>query len=174
MEEALALIEKIIEEHKQILGNIRALEQVTNDAGALRVLDIAKEGFMPGRPDQAEGLHKLDELLAMTNSGIRAHFNREETGLLAAFEEHGGEMLISALRALLLEHDVIRKRFVHAEQLVTELKMGDLSRYVWEASAYDMRAHIAHTRKLFEVHARSEQNLLRTLRNRLRGEVEEK
>lgn len=174
MEEALALIEKIIEEHKQILGNIRALEQVTNDAGALRVLDIAKEGFMPGRPDQAEGLHKLDELLAITNSGIRAHFNREETGLLAAFEEHGGEMLISALRALLLEHDVIRKRFVHAEQLVTELKTGDLSRHVWEASAHDMRAHIAHTRNLFEVHARSEQNLLRTLRNRLRGEVEEK
>ncbi len=174
MEEALALIEKIIEEHKQILGNIRALEQVTNDASALRVLDIAKEGFMPGRPDQAEGLQKLDELLATTDHGIRAHFNREETGLLAAFEKHGGEMLISALRALLLEHDVIRKRFVRTEQLVTELKTGDLSRHVWEASAHDMRAHIAHTRKLFEVHARSEQKLLRTLRNRLRREVEEK
>ena len=58
MEETIALIDKIIEEHKTISQRVRALEQVVNDASALLGLDAAREDFIPGRlDDQKQSLH---------------------------------------------------------------------------------------------------------------------
>lgn len=167
MEEARALIEKIIEEHKQIIRGVQTWEQVANDATALLEIEKAKENFMPGRFDQIEGLKKLEERREIIDKGLQAHFEREENALLATFEKHGGTMLVSALHSLLLEHDDIRKRLAHSKNHVAELMSGKLSRHVWEASAHDMRAHISHTLKLIEAHAKSEQELLLALKNRL-------
>ena len=170
MEEVLALIEKIIDEHKGIMGKVQSLEQVANDASALVGLEETKEAFMPGRFDQREGLQKLQELLETLDKGLQAHFNREETGLLSAFEKHGDRKLVSALRSLLLEHEDLRNRFAHSKNHVAELTSGELARHRWEASAHDMRAHISHTRKLLEAHAAIEQKLLLELREQLRRE----
>ena len=170
MEEVLALIDKIIEEHKQIIGRFQSLEQVANDAQAIVGLEKAKEAFMPGRFEMRQGLQKLQELLEITDRGIKAHFDREETGLLAAFEKHGGRMLASALRALLPEHENFKDRLAHSKKHLADLTGGELSRQVWEASAYDIRAYLTHTQKLFEAHAQSEQKLFQTLRNQLKRE----
>ncbi len=170
MNEALALIDKIIEEHKQILARFRSLEQVANDAQALSALDRAKEDFLPGRlDDQKGGLQKWQESLETIDRGIKAHFDREETGLLAAFEKHGGRMLVSALRVLLSEHEELRNRLVRLKKDVAELAAGGLSREVWEGKAWGVRVYIGHTWKLFQSHARSEQKLFRTLRSQLQG-----
>ncbi len=169
MNEALALIDKMIEEHKQIIGKFRSLEQVANDAQALFALDRAKEGFMPGRFDQRQGLLKLEESLEIIDQRVQAHFNREETGLLTVFEKHGDQMLVSALQSLLAEHAEIRKRLAHSKKHVAELMVGELSRHVWDASAHDVRAHISHTWRLFQSHAQSEQKLFQTLRDQLLG-----
>ena len=167
MEEALALIDRIIEEHKTILQKLQTLEQVANDAEAIGGLEKAKEAFMPGRFEQKQALQELQELLGTVDKGIQAHFNREETGLLAAFEKQGDRKLVSALHSLLHEHEDLRHRFAHSQKHVAELTGGGLSRQVWEASAHDMRAHISHTRKLLEAHAEIEQELLRALRSEL-------
>lgn len=168
VEEAFVLIEKIIEEHKQIIGSVRALEQVTNDASALRVLDKAKEDFVPGRLDnQKRGLQSWQESLETIDQGIQAHFDREETGLLAAFEKHGGKMLVSALRVLLTEHEGLRDRLVKLKKDVAELAAGGSSREVWEGRAWGIRVYVSHTRKLFEAHAQSEQELLHKIRAEL-------
>ncbi len=174
MEEVLALIEKIIEEHKQIIRGFRSLEQVANDAQAIVGLEKAKEAFMPGRLDQRQGLQKLEEALEIIDKGLQSHFGREETALLSAFEKHGGKMFVSALHSLLLEHDDLRKRFAHSKKHVAELTGGELSRHLWEASAHDMRAHLSHTQRLFEAHAKGEQVLLQKLQNHLRRENERK
>lgn len=166
MEEALALIDKIIEEHKTIIRRVQTLEQVANDAEAIAGFEKAKEAFMPGRFDQKQGLQKLQELLETTEQGLQAHFNREETALLSAFEKHGNKNLASDFRSLLLEHEDLKNRFVHSRKHLAELT-GGMSRHVWEASAYDMRAYISHTRKLLEAHAEIEQKLLQTLRRQL-------
>ncbi len=172
MEEALALIEKIIEEHKLIIERVRVLEQVTNDAGALLGLDIAREGFVPGRlVDQKRGLQNWQESLEIIDQGIQAHFNREETGLLTAFEKHGGKMLATALRALLFEHEELRDRLAKLKKDVGDLAVSSLSREVWQGNVWGVRSYLAHTRTLFEVHARSEQRLLRRLRSQLRKEI---
>ncbi len=169
MEETIDLIDKIIEEHKQIIGKVQALEQVTNDASALLRLDVAREDFVPGRlSNQKQGLQNWQESLEIIDQGIQAHFNREETGLLTAFEQHGGKMLASALRALLSEHKGIREHLTKLKKDVAELTIGGSSREVWEERVWGVRSYLAHTRKLFEVHARSEQRLFRTLRSELK------
>jgi len=167
MEEALALIEEIIEEHKSIMQGAQTLEQVASDAEAMVGLEKAKETFMPGRFEQEQGLKKLQASLEAIDQGLRAHFNREETGLLVVFEKHGNKELASALRSLLLEHEDLRNRLAHSKKHVAELVSGGLSRHLWEASAHDMRAHISHTRKLLEAHAEIEQELFHRLRTEL-------
>ena len=167
MEETLALIEKIVEEHKSIMQGVRSLEQAASDAEAIVGLEKAKETFMPGRLEQEQGLKKLQASLEAIDQGLRAHFNREETGLMNVFEKHGNKELASALRSLLLEHEDLRNRLAHAKKHVAELVSGGLSRHLWEASAHDMRAHISHTRKLLEAHAEIEQELFHRLRTEL-------
>ena len=167
MEETLALIEKIVEEHKSIMQGVRSLEQAASDAEAIVGLEKAKETFMPGRLEQEQGLKKLQASLEAIDQGLRAHFDREETGLMDVFEKHGNKELASALRSLLLEHEDLRNRLAHSKKHVAELVSGGLSRQVWEASAHGMRAHISHTRKLLEAHAEIEQELFHRLRTEL-------
>ncbi len=167
MEETLALIEKIVEEHKSIMQGVQTLEQAASDAEAIVGLEKAKETFMPGRLEQEQGLKKLQASLEAIDQGLRAHFDREETGLMGVFEKHGNKELASALRSLLLEHEDLRNRLAHSKKHVAELVSGGLSRHLWEASAHDMRAHISHTRKLLEAHAEIEQELFHKLRTEL-------
>ena len=169
MDEASALIDQIIEEHKIIMRKAQTLEEVANDVEAIAGLDKAKEAFMPGTSEQKQGLEKLQEALDTIEEGVKAHFDREETALLAAFKKHGDKELASAFHSLLLEHEDIRSRLAHSKKHIAELTGGELSRHVWEASAHDMRAHISHTRKLLQAHASIEQELFQTLRSRLTG-----
>ena len=167
MEKALGLIEKVIEEHKSIMQGVQTLEQAASDAEVIVDLEKAKETFMPGRLEQEKGLQKLQEALEAIDQGLRAHFNREETGLMNVFEKHGNKELSTAFRSLLLEHEDLRNRLAHAKKHAAELVSGGLSRHLWEASAHDMRAHISHTRKLLEAHAEIEQELFHKLRTEL-------
>lgn len=163
-EEVIALIDRIIEEHRVFL---QTLDQVANDAQAMLGLEKAQQAFMPGRLEEKQSLQKMQGLLATVDQGMRAHFNREETRLLPAFEKYGDKKLVSALESLLTQHADLRQRFSREKELMAELTSGKLSRHIWEASAQDMRAHISHTHKVFEAHARSEQKLLHTLRSEL-------
>ena len=169
MEEVIALIDKIIEEHKTIFQEFQTLEQIANDAGAIIGLDKAKEKFMPGRFEKKQGLEELEKLLNKSEQGIQSHFKREEAALLNAFEKHGDRKLASALHALLIEHKNLTDRLIYSKQDVAKLMSGDLSRGLWEATGYDMRAYLSHTRRLLETHAEMEQELLRTLRSELTG-----
>jgi len=168
MEETVALIDKLFEEHKAIKEGVQSLEQIASDASAMVELEAAKDTFMPGRLDQQQGLQKLQESLKAIEKGLDAHFNREETALLTAFEKHGDREMVSSFSSLLLEHEDLRNRFVHSKNHVAELVDGGLARHKWEASAHDMRAHLSHTRKLLEAHAGIEYELFKALRNKLR------
>ena len=167
--EALALIQRIIEEHCVYLTGLQSIEQTANDAVAMKGLEMGKEVFMPGRLDQKQGLQKLGELMSSIAKGLRAHFNREETTLPGVVTQYGNKEMASNLRSILLEHEDLRNRITQAEKHVTELTGGGLTRQVWEATAHDMRAHMTHTRKLLEAHAKIEQTLLRGLEKALKA-----
>lgn len=167
MKEALAIIERIIQEHKVIIRGVHSLERVANDAEAMMGFDKAKDAFMPGRFEQKQGLQQLQDLMGIVDKGLRKHFRFEETALLAAFEKHGDKEMASALQSLLLEHRDIRNRLDHSKRHVSELVSGNMTRHLWEASAHDMRAHMSHTRKLIDAHTSIEQELLHKLKRRL-------
>ena len=170
MEEITALIDRIISEHKVIKERVQSLEQAANDASTLVELKEAKEAFVPGRFDQKQGLQRLQELLETIDKGLQEHFDREETGLLAAFEKRGDKKLVTTLNSLLLEHKDLRNRLACSKGQVAELVSGGLARHQWEAGANDMRAYLSHTRKLLEAHAVIENELLVELRQHLKEE----
>ena len=165
--ESLSLIDLIIEELRKIFEGFQNLEQVANDAEALVTLNKASETFMPGRLKNNQAFQKLQELHAEVDEGLNKHFNREENQLLAAFQNHGDERLLETMQTLLLEHKDIKNRLDQEKKYMVKLVSGKLSRHLWEATAYDLRAHIAHTRRLLEAHAEIEQELLRTLRKEI-------
>jgi len=175
MEEVLSLIDKIIEEHKLILQRVRTLDGAINDVSAMLELERGKEDFVPGRfGDQRQALQIWQESIEALDEGLQAHFDREEKGLLSAFEKYGDRMLASAMHVLLLEHEELRNRLVKLKKDVAELVTGGSSREVWQGMAWGLRAYVSHTRNLLEVHAKSEQELLLTLRRHLEKKKEAK
>lgn len=173
MKEVIALIDRLIEEHRTIGQRMKKLEKVVNDAEALAGLEKAKEAFMPGRFEQLQGLKELQELVQTTEEGLLAHFDREETALLSAVEKYGGKEIASALHTLLNEHKDLVNRMAQAKKQVEELMIQGLARHSWEAKAHDMRAYISHTRKLIEKHASNEQELFYKLRTELTKQQKE-
>jgi len=167
MEDIISIIDKIIEEHKIILADAKKMETAVNDAQSIMALEISKETFIPGRLDHHSDLIKLEEIRIKVEEGLKAHFNREETGLLIAFQKHGEKRLVDALQTLLLEHQEIRSRFDHQRVEIEELIHGKLSRHVWEGRANELRGHIAQTNKLLAAHANYEQEMLFNLRDEL-------
>ena len=168
MEDDLAIIERIIAEHKVISKRLGNLERVANDAQAMMGFEQAKEVFMPGRLDQKQGLQELVNTLQMIEDGLHRHFHFEETSLPTVVGRYKDEEFNSSMRSILLEHIDLRNRLAHSKKHVAELTEGDMARHRWEASAHDMRAYISHTRKLLEAHAEIEQELLHRLRSRLK------
>jgi len=168
MEDDLAIIEKVIAEHKTIRQRFHNLEQVANDAEAVTGFEEAKEAFMPGRLGQKQGLRELEDTLNAIEDGLQRHFHFEEISLPAVVDRHGDEGLKSSLQSIFLEHIDLRSRLAHSQNHVAELVSGSMARHRWEASAHDMRAYISHTRKLLEAHAEIEQELLQELRDRLK------
>lgn len=168
MEEALTLIEQLIEEHKQILQRIQTAEQIANDAAAVFELDRAKDDFVPGRfSNQKQGLQNLKESLEILDQGLQKHFSREEGRLLKIFEQHRGGILASGLRMLLLEHQEFRDRIAESKKEVAELSSTAFSHEVLQGKAWGVRVYISHTRKLLQAHAQSEQKLFYGLRREL-------
>ncbi|MFC2012748.1 hemerythrin domain-containing protein [Chloroflexota bacterium] len=161
MNEILALIDQIIEEHEWILPRVKTLQEMASDPEAIDALEEAGADFMPARINVVgQELQNMLELLEKVSQGLKAHFDREEKGLLAAFEKQGRMVFVSALRVLLSEHKEIKDRLARLKADAAELVGGSLSREVWEGKAYGLRAYLSHTCKLLREHAKSEQKLL--------------
>ncbi|MBI2868916.1 MAG: hemerythrin domain-containing protein [Chloroflexi bacterium] len=168
-EQVLAIINRVIEEHKVIHERMSTLQSVANDAEAMLAIEKAKESFVPGRLDQAASLVKFREISDKVDTGLRAHFNFEETSLLTAFQNYADTRLAAGLQTLLLEHKDLTDRMNDARRHLADLTGGQLSRHAWEATAHDLRAHITHTRKLIEGHNGREQVLLVELQKQIKS-----
>ena len=76
--EALGLIEKIIEEHRIILGGIQDFTQSTTDVAAMRGISQAQQKFVPGRlEDQLAANATLAEELDTETAGQTAEISDE-------------------------------------------------------------------------------------------------
>ena len=171
MEDTIALIDQLIEEHKAIGDKAQSIETVANDANLLSGLQDARETFVPGRLDQKQGLAKLEEQVREIGEWLEKHFNREETALLQAIEKDGDSRIVTAFNSLLLEHTDLKNRIAHTKNHIAELVGGGMAAHQWAASAGDMQTHLSHTRKLLESHAGIENELFRELRQHLQEKM---
>ena len=170
MKETLALIDQILDEHNGIHQDLHGLERVSSDLDALVELQSDKtKGYFVARSldDKGKGLRQWQDALEAIDKGLRAHFQREETSLLEAFQKHGNAELASALDTLLREHDDLRDRVAKLRKDAADLAAGGLRVEVWEANGWGMKANIDKIRSLIEAHASNEQRLLNTLRSEL-------
>ena len=168
MEETLALVNRIIKDHEQIIIGIQTSEEIANDVVAILELERPLESFVPGRlDDQRQSLRDLQQSLERVDKMLQEHFGREEKSLLSALEKRRNKTLASAFSSLLDEHKELTARLAKLKEDVAELVTEGLSRSLWEGKAYGMRAYIRHTQRLIEAHAETEQSLLQTVRKEL-------
>lgn len=182
-DEVVALINRLIEEHKILNLDMASLENVVNDAGAIINFERAKDIYIPGRPGAKDDLKKLDKLLDTIDQGLRAHFDREEKGLNTAFDKLGTPEMAKAFHTLVLEHDGLRDRLSQHQNIKNNLfkslkgsdepDHGTMTRQQWEATAHDMRAYIIQSRKLVREHTFREHGLFTGLLELLSTEVKE-
>jgi len=173
MKKTLALIDQILDEHKQIHQEFQTLDQVSGDIEAISKLETDKtKGYFVPRSldDEGKGIKKWQETVDSIDRGLAAHFKREETALIRAFERHGSEELASALQTLLREHADLRKRVAKLKQDAADLAGAEIRIEVWEGKGWGIRTNIEQVRDLIEAHARSEQKLLSKLKSKLAEE----
>ncbi len=167
MDNPVALIDGLLEDHANIVRDVEGLEQACSDATALTHLSQADKDFSPGRLDKAEGLKKLQDVVTKCQAGVAEHFTKEETALLEVFKKHGNEDQMSQFHTLLKQHQELKERFAEAKNRADQLASGEILGGNWNAAANDLLTYMNRTRKLIEEHASTEHSLFRTLRNNL-------
>ncbi len=165
MDNPVALIDEMLEDHATIVKDVEGLEKACSDATALTHLSKADKDFSPGRLDRAEGVKNLQNTIEKCEKGVADHFSREETALLEVFKKHGDDASMSQFHTLLKQHQELKDRFAEATRRAGELVSGDIPGGQWNAAANDLLTFMNRTRKIIEEHASSEHKLFRELRS---------
>ena len=165
MENPVALIDELLEDHANIVRDVEGLEKACSDATALTHLSQADKDFSPGRLDRAEGIKKLQDIVAKCETGVAEHFSKEETALLEVFKKHGNEDQMSQFHTLLKQHQDLKDRFAEAKSRADKLASGEIAGGHWNAAANDLLTYMNKTRKDIEEHASTEHQLFRNIRS---------
>ena len=122
MADYLALIQKIIDEHKKFKEHIRLIGDTISDREALSGLEKARTALMPSQLENlAQKQEKLQQLLSVLDEGLRNHFAFEERTLPPLL----GEVF---MKALALDHRGVGKKLDEAKAVVFKVKLEGLSR----------------------------------------------
>ena len=173
MTEALAIVEQILDEHKQIHKDFQSLDQVSGDVEAAARLgsDKTKDYFVPkGLDDQALGLKRWKAQLEAIDKGLKAHFRREETALAKAFEREGTPELAHSLTLLLAEHTQLNQHVAKLLKDAEDIASGGARIEVWEGKGWGMKSNILKLQSEIEAHAERERVLLGLLKSHLHKE----
>jgi len=161
MEDYLAIIRRVIEEHQTIRGHIKLVGDSISDREALTSLERARTDWIPGRPELlAETQKKLQQAISFLDEGLKNHFAFEGKALPPLL----GELF---MRALVLEHQEIRKEIDKAKSIATETKLEGLSREELLSRESHIQQTISSICQLVEEHATKEEIILEMLQRAL-------
>ena len=161
MEDYLAIIRRVIEEHQTIKGHIKLVGDSISDREALTSLERARTDWIPGRPELlAETQKKLQQAISFLDEGLKNHFAFEGKALPPLL----GELF---MRALVLEHQEIRKEIDKAKSIATETKLEGLSREELLSRESHIQQTIGSVCQLVEEHATKEEIILEMLQRAL-------
>lgn len=170
MSEAQAIVEQILDEHKEIHASFKSLGQVSGDieAAARLQTDKTKDYFVPkSLDDQGRGLSRWKDILESIDTGLKAHFHKEETALTDAFKKEGTPELADALERLLAEHAEINKHIAKLMRDADDIASGGAKIEVWEGSGWGMKVNIERFQSMIAAHAERERELLGRMKTHL-------
>ena len=158
----LAIVNRIIEEHGAIRSHLKLIGDTVNDRESLAVLAEIRSGWVPGRLDILVNKQKqLRQAAALLTEGLNNHFYYEEKTLPSLLGE-------SLMRAILLDHQEIKKELAHAGQLMEEGHLEGLSREEILVSELRIQQVANSIARIIEEHASREEVLLKMLQRGLR------
>ena len=161
MEDHLAIIKRVIEEHQIIRGHIKLVGDSISDREALTTLEKARADWMPGRPELlVETQKKLQQSISFLDEGLRSHFVYEEKVLPPLL----GELF---MRAILLDHQQIKKGIDEAKSIVGNIKLEGLSREELLSRESHIQEMINSICQQVEEHATREEIILEMLQRAL-------
>lgn len=161
MEDDLAIIRKIIDEHQAIKGHIKLVGDSLSDQEAMKALTRARADWIPGRLEiLSEKQARLQRTMSALDEGLNRHFCYEEKYLPPLL----GELL---MRALLLDHEEIRREIDAAKSMVMDTSLEGLSRTELLSKEAYINRTISNIGQAVDEHATNEEVLLEMLQRAL-------
>ena len=161
MQDKLAIIRRIIDEHQTIKGHLKLVGDSVSDQEALAALQKAHADFIPGRLEvMSEKQKKLQQTMSALEEGLKNHFAFEEKSLPPLL----GELL---MQALVLEHREIKNEIDEAKSTVESIKLEGLSREKLISKESHMQQMIENICQLVEEHATKEEAILEMVQRAL-------
>jgi hypothetical protein len=161
MADNLKIVNKAIEEHHAIRGHVKLVGDSVSDLEALFALQKARPDWILSAPEAlAEKQDRLQQTISALDEGLKNHFSFEEKVFPPLF----GELL---MRALLLEHQGIKKQIDEAKSLVAKTKLEGLSQKELLSKKSQIQQKVENILQLVEEHAVREETILKMLKKAL-------
>lgn len=161
MTDYLALIERIIEEHRKIREHVRLAGEAVNDIEAMFTLQRATSGWAQS---SLEGLRarqgQLLQAVSFLEEGLKNHFGFEEEYLPPLF----GEQLMNAL---IFEHRGVRRQIAKARDMLASARLEKLNQRELLAKKAEIQQTISDISQTVEEHARHEEIILDMMKKAL-------
>jgi len=161
MSNSLALINRVIAEHKNISRHVKLVGDSVPDREALAALEKAYGDFAPDQMKAlSEKLVKLQQSLSALDEGLKNHFAFEEEILPSLL----GELL---MRWLSIEHDEIKSKINEAKSEAATTRLEGLNRDELLFKGFNLQKIIDNMGWLIEEHASKEETLLGMIKKAL-------
>lgn len=161
MADNLALINRTIEEHHTIRGNIKLVGDSVSDLEALFSLQKARPDLILSSPEKlVEKQQRLQQTLSYLDEGLKNHFSFEENLLPPLF----GEFL---MKALILDHRAIKGQIEAAKSLVADTRFEGMSQKELLSRKSQIQQKIDAILQSVEDHAAREETILKMLKKAL-------
>ncbi|MFC1908013.1 hemerythrin domain-containing protein, partial [Chloroflexota bacterium] len=157
-------INRVIEWHHTIRKQVKLAEDSITDQEAMLTMEGTKSDWIPSKPKiLSEQQQKLQQTMSFLGDGLENHFAYEEKVLPPLL----GQLF---MRALILDHQEIRKEINEAKQIVTDIKFEGLSRDELILAEMRIQQAIGSIGNFVEEHATKEEIILEMVQRALKDE----
>ena len=163
MPDVLAVINRVIEEHRKIREHVRLAGDSLNDMEALFALQKQRGGWgQSSVKDLDEKQGRLQQAVSFLEQGLKNHFGFEEELLFPLF----GELME---KAFLREHRVVRQQMESARTAVVSAEFTGLSQRESLSKKSVIQQMVNSLGQAIEEHAGHEEVILDMVKKTLEG-----
>lgn len=158
-----AIIDSLIEQHHTLRQHAKLVGEAIADIEAALTLRLTRREWAHGSPETiSEKQQQLQQTMGFLDEGLKKHFAFEEKVLPPLL----GELL---MRALTIEHRVIKGRIDQAKSVLYDIKLEGSSQDELLAKKSRIQQTIDDIIELIEEHATNEETILKMLKKALQA-----